>query len=224
MSKQLVYEVVYEEIKRRIEQGVWKAGERIPTLEELAGELKVGVSSVREAVRILGKQRILLVEQGRGTFVSDQLPEPAERYVAALEHGSWLQLTEARLVIEPELAALAAQRASAEERAQIVRSAEAMQRKMRAGQSFLQEDMRFHEQIAEAAHNDILSHTLRMLGDVLFDSRRQTMRIPGMDDKAAAYHLLIALAIQQRDDSQARSLMRLHIEDMRRELEAGRQP
>ncbi|WP_020617278.1 FadR/GntR family transcriptional regulator [Paenibacillus daejeonensis] len=221
MSKRLVYEVVYDEIKRRIEQGQWKVGERIPTIEEIAAELKVGVSSVREAVRILGKQKILLVEQGRGTFVSDQLPEQADRYLAVLEHSSWLQLTETRLIIEPELAALAAERATDEQRERIVQAAELMQKKVLSRQSFLREDMKFHEEIAEASQNEILANTLRMLGDVLLDSRRQTMRIPGMDDKAAAYHLLIAMAIKHRDVEQARELMRLHISDMQRELQSG---
>ncbi|MFS0725300.1 FadR/GntR family transcriptional regulator [Paenibacillus sp. 1P07SE] len=221
MSKRLVYEVVYDEIKRRIEQGIWKAGARIPTIEEIAGELGVGVSSVREAVRILGKQKILLVEQGRGTFVSDQLPEQADRYLAVLEHSSWLQLTETRLIIEPELAALAAERGNEAQIEQIVKTAELMHKKVLSSQSFLREDMKFHEQIAEASQNEILGNTLRMLGDVLLDSRRQTMRIPGMDEKAAAYHLLIAMAIRQRDAGQARELMRLHIGDMQRELQSG---
>lgn len=222
MGKKLVYEVVYDEIKRRIEAQIWKPGERIPTIEEIAAELRVGISSVREAVRILSKQKILVAEQGRGTFVRSQIPEQeAGSYLKVLEHSSWLQLTEARLVIEPELAALAAARATEDQRAAIHESAEAMMKKVRANKPFLKEDLDFHDRIADASGNEVLLGMIRMLGDVLLDSRRRTMRIQGMDDKAASYHLLIAKAIRQGNALQARELMRLHITDMIEELKAG---
>jgi GntR family transcriptional repressor for pyruvate dehydrogenase complex len=215
--KKLVYEVVYDEIKRRIEQHIWKPGDRIPTLEEISAELNVGISSVREAVRILSKQKILLVEQGRGTFVNERIPEPADPYLALLEHSSWMQLTEARLAIEPELAAMAASRGTAEAKRQILDLAETMQRKIKAGQAFLKEDIAFHERVADAAGNEVLRRMIRTVGDLLLDSRRKTMSIPGMDEKAASYHLLIAKAIGQGHAQQARELMRLHILDMMEE-------
>jgi GntR family transcriptional repressor for pyruvate dehydrogenase complex len=214
MSKKLVYEVVYEEIKKRIEQGIWKPGERIPTLEEISTELKVGISSVREAVRILGKQGILVVEQGRGTSVSDKIPEKADAYLAVLEHSSWMQLTEARLVIEPELAAMAAAKATPDEADAILRCADTMQRKVNSGKSFLKEDIEFHDLIAAASGNGILINMTRMISDLLLDSRRQTMSLAGMDQKAASYHLLIARAIKDGHAQQARDLMRMHITDM----------
>jgi len=217
MKKKLIYEVVYDEIKRRIEQEIWKPGDRIPTLEEISEELQVGISSVREAVRILGKQKILTVEQGRGTFISSQIPDHPNGYLAAMERASWMQLTEARLVMEPELAALAAEKASAEDKKAILTSAEAMQRKVKAGKPFLKEDIEFHELIAKASHNDILIHMINMVGDVLLDSRRHTMRIPGMNEKASSYHYLIAQAIMQGHPQQARELMKLHLVDMRDE-------
>lgn len=215
MKKKLIYEVVYDEIKRRIEEGIWKPGERIPTLEDISEELQVGISSVREAVRILGKQKILTVEQGRGTFISEQIPGNPNRYLAAMERASWMQLTEARLVIEPELAALAAEKAAPEDRDAILKSAEAMQRKVKAGMPFLKEDIEFHDLIAKASRNEILINMIHMVGDVLLDSRRHTMRIPGMHEKASSYHYLIAQAIVQHNPQQARELMKLHLVDMR---------
>lgn len=218
MTKKLVYETVYDEIKRRIERHEWKPGERIPTIEEIAAELRVGVSSVREAVRILHRQKILTVEQGRGTFVSDRIPENAHPYVEALERGSWRQLTEARLVIEPELAAMAAGKATPEEARRIVDTAERMRRKVERGEPFLKEDLEFHELVAQASQNEVLVQMIRGIADRLLDSRRRTMRLPGMDEKAASYHYLIAKAIEERSEQQARELMRLHILDMMKAL------
>jgi GntR family transcriptional repressor for pyruvate dehydrogenase complex len=215
LSKKLTYEVVYDELKHRIQDGVWKPGERLPTIEELSIQLNVGISSIREAVRILNKQKILRVEQGRGTYVREEIPEGATKdHLAFLENASWVQLTEARLVIEPQLAGMASVKASQAELDALVANARLMQKKVKNGLDFLKEDMEFHRLIAKASHNEVLYNMLEVIGDLLLDSRRHTMRIPGMDDKAAAYHTLIADAIAQRNQQQAIDLMRLHIQDM----------
>ncbi|WP_274650925.1 FadR/GntR family transcriptional regulator [Paenibacillus humicola] len=219
MRKKLTYEVVYDECMRRIREGVWKPGERLPSIEELAAELGVGISAVREAVRILSMQQILRVEQGRGTYVHDEIPaDRANDHLSFLENASWMQLTEARLIIEPELAAMAAEKATADEAAKIVSNARLMQRKVKNGRDFLKEDMEFHRLVSLASHNDVMVKMIGVIGDLLLDSRRHTMRIPSVNEKAAAYHSLIAGAISKGDAKQARELMRLHIEDMIGEL------
>ncbi|MGG1600633.1 FadR/GntR family transcriptional regulator [Paenibacillus naphthalenovorans] len=215
MSKKLTYETVYDEIKRKIKSGVWKPGQQIPPLEQLSVELGVGISSVREAVRILGKQKILRVEQGRGTYVeNDVTGAEGGRTLDFLEKATMLQLTEARLIIEPELAALAAEKATDTEAGEIVRTAETMRQKIRKKQDFFKEDLLFHELIARASHNEIMFHMLELIGDLLTDSRRRSMKWEGMDEKAASYHHLIAQAIAQRNTTQARTLMKSHLEDM----------
>ncbi|WP_245581054.1 FadR/GntR family transcriptional regulator [Paenibacillus ginsengihumi] len=219
MSKKLTYETVYEEIKRKIQTGVWRSGDRLPPLEQLAEELGVGVSSVREAVRVLGKQKILRIEQGRGTYVEDDLSEQPQDRLAFLEQATMLQLTEARLIIEPELASLAAEKATPEEVEAIVGTAEAMKRKVERRQDFFKEDVLFHELIAKASHNEIMQQMLALIGDLLTDSRRRSMKWPGMDEKASAYHHLIARAIAERNPTQARTLMRSHLEDMKAAFE-----
>lgn len=87
VNKKLTYETVYDEIKRNIKEGHWKQGEQLPPLEQLSAELGVGISSVREAVRILGKQKILRIEQGRGTYVESELTETPEHRLDFLEAG-----------------------------------------------------------------------------------------------------------------------------------------
>jgi GntR family transcriptional repressor for pyruvate dehydrogenase complex len=218
MSRKLTYETVYEEIKRRIRSGEWKQGEKLPPLEQLSAELGVGISSIREAVRILGKQKILTIEQGRGTFVVDDLSGAPGDRLDFLERATMLQLTEARLIIEPELAALAAEKATAEEAERIVKTALAMKAKVERGEPFLQEDMLFHELIARSAHNEVMFHMLDRISDLLVDSRRRSMRWDGMHEKASSYHFLIARAITDRNPTQARTLMRSHLEDMLAEL------
>ncbi|MFE5321019.1 FadR/GntR family transcriptional regulator [Paenibacillus sp. NPDC056579] len=221
LSKKLTYETVYDQIKQNIKEGVWKQGEQLPPLEQLSAELGVGISSVREAVRILGKQKILRIEQGRGTYVDNELSDAPANRLDFLERATMLQLTEARLIVEPELAALAAEKASAEEAQAILEAAEAMKRKIEKKRDFLKEDMLFHELIAKASHNEIMYHMLDRIGDLLIDSRRQSMKWEGMDEKASSYHFLIAKAIIERNPTQARTLMKCHLEDMLTEFRKG---
>ncbi|MBP1153889.1 MULTISPECIES: FCD domain-containing protein [unclassified Paenibacillus] len=215
MTKKLTYETVYDEIKRKIESGIWKPGQQIPPLEQLSVELGVGISSIREAVRILGQQKILRVEQGRGTYVeNDVTGSDGERTLDFLEKATMLQLTEARLIIEPELAAIAAEKATEAEAEAIMRTADTMRRKIRKKQNFFKEDLLFHELIARASHNEVMFHMLERISDLLTDSRRRSMKWEGMDKKAASYHHLIAQAIVQCNPTQARTLMKSHMEDM----------
>lgn len=221
MKRKLTYEIVYETIKNKIEAGVWKPGDRLPTIEEMSSELNVGLSSIREAIRILNQQKILRVEQGRGTYVREDISSNIARgTLSFLEKASWLQLTEARLIMEPELAAMAAKNRTQEQSEELLSNAAMMSKKAGKGQDFLKEDLNFHRLIAEAAGNEVILNMLAEISDLLLDSRRKTMRIPGMDEKASSYHILIARAISQHDEQKARDLMRMHIQDMLDELQA----
>src|SRR5690348_15313651 len=108
MIRKLTHETVYDVIKRNILEGVWKKGDKISTFQQLSDELGVGLSSVREAIRILVNQKILKPEQGRGTYVTSTTFDSAQDNIEFLGKATMFQLTEARLIIEPELAALAA--------------------------------------------------------------------------------------------------------------------
>ncbi|MGP4039246.1 FadR/GntR family transcriptional regulator [Gracilibacillus sp. D59] len=213
-KKKLIYEIVYEEIKKNIRDGKWQAGEKIPTVQALSQQLNVSISSVREAIKILSQQRILRVEQGRGTFVETQLSDNPNQTFDFLENSSIEQLTEARLVIEPELAAIVAERGSEEEVKSILQCARVMQKKMLAGEDFLEEDIEFHYLIAQATKNDVLLKMMTLISDLLYDSRRHSMKIKSQNEKAANYHILIAQAIKERNPLQARNLMNSHILDL----------
>ncbi len=212
--RKLAYEAVYDGIRSRISSGHWGVGSRIPTIEELAREFGTGVSSVREAVKILGKQGILSIEQGRGTYVAQHVAEPSGERLDALENATLLQLTEARLVVEPELAALAAAHGSPEMKRSILDNVAAMRKKMEAGNDFLREDLDFHRLIAAASGNAVLREMLQVASDLLLDSRRRTMKWNGMDEKTISHHLLIAHAIAEGREDAARFQMRLHLEDI----------
>ncbi|MBP1934535.1 FadR/GntR family transcriptional regulator [Ammoniphilus resinae] len=217
--KRLTYEVVYDDIRNKMKEGILKSGDQIPPVPQLAEELGVGISSVREAIRILAQQKIIKVEQGRGTYVSQNFEDqaPGDRF-DFLENASLIQLSEARLVIEPELAALAAEKATREEAEEILAAAKIMSEKVKRKQDFFEEDLGFHHLISKASRNEILAEMINAFNDLLLDSRRKTVKIKGINEKAASFHVLIAEAIVQKNPLQARRLMIAHMEDVLYEL------
>ena len=121
----LIYETVLEHIKASLLEGKLRAGSRLPTVNAMAKELGVGPASVREAYRVLETMGILEVRQGRGTTVAADFIEPAGRTedFKVAQQQSVSTVMETRRLIEPNVAALAAERATASEREAILNAA-----------------------------------------------------------------------------------------------------
>jgi GntR family transcriptional repressor for pyruvate dehydrogenase complex len=211
----LTYEAVLAEIKRRIAHGELRPGDRLPSVRQLAQELAVGTSSVREALRVLAATDVVRIEHGRGVFVNAQLPSIAELHARFTypDVSSVLHLMEARRIVEPELAALAAERASPRQLTQLHDLARRMERKFRAGRDWIDADLSFHRTLADASANPVIAGMLRGVEDLLLDSRRETMRDRAVSERACYYHKLIATAVAERRPRLARALMREHMED-----------
>jgi len=221
----LIYESVLENIKAELLNGVYKPGEQLPTVAAMAKNLGVGQASVREAYRVLETLGILEMTQGRGTFVSASLEslqtdedDGLISQLEFLEKQSFHHILETRKVLEPEVAALAATRASPAEIDAIMSAADEMDDLLRQGLDFVDPDVRFHELIFLAAHNPVLSKLLSALSDLFLDGRRFTNRIQGGPQKAVHFHQLIAHAIKERNPEGARALMYQHILDMERSI------
>ncbi|TFE29395.1 FadR/GntR family transcriptional regulator [Cohnella luojiensis] len=214
--KKLAHEEIIEKMKLRIASGDWKPGVRLPTMRQLAEHYKLSITAVREALRVLETQRIVSIEHGRGVFVSND-PEILDNPMVGLkgmEEGSLLQLLEARLVVEPELAAYCAARAPSSQAKRLLGLADRMEQEMSVGGNHFATDVLFHQTIADGANNPLLAQMLSVIADLSAQGRRDTDKLPNMPEKAVGYHRLIAIAIEERQADQARSLMKAHIQDM----------
>ena len=112
-----------ERMRQLIASGEWRPSDRLPSEAELSMQLGVSRSSTREAVRALVAARVLDVRRGDGTYVTSLSPELLLEgigvAVEVMQEDAIMELIEARRVIEPELTALAAQRADAGQLAEI---------------------------------------------------------------------------------------------------------
>jgi GntR family transcriptional repressor for pyruvate dehydrogenase complex len=209
-----VYSAVYADIEQRIRRGEWLPGGKLPSISSLARELRVGAGSVREALRALATMGLVRIEHGSGVFVADRLAIgdlPAHFQIRDI--GLLLALAETRRIIEPELAALAAERGSEQELHEIETLARQMEQRARQGVDFVVPDVQFHRSVARAAHNPVLLRMMESMNDLFVEMRTLTSQEPGMTARAVSYHLLIAEALRGRNSSQARLLMLAHMND-----------
>jgi DNA-binding FadR family transcriptional regulator len=202
----------------RIRSAEWALGEKLPGETSLAPQLGVGRSTVREAIRQLAGRGVLVSRQGAGVFVNAL--DVREDWVAVLSRADILAVTEARIAIETEAAALAAERRTPAELRAIRRALDRRAAHRSVIEEHVDADTAFHRAIVVAAHNPILVE----LFDSFIPRSRQAMidllRIgrAGDGDDIHELHVRLSDAIANRDSETAARLSRAHLPTIRARL------
>lgn len=190
-----------------LRSGDYRVGDRLPSESELGSSLAVSRSTVREAVRELTSLGVLEIQHGRGTFVRSLRPDLLLRSDSLLDRPNDRireELLEVRGIVEPEAAALAAQRASHEDierlRYDVERLAEAI------GQGIpVPEDLGFHLDLVRATHNAAL---WRVSGAIISFYQWDGHLPTGQD---VIDHREIYEAVRDHDPARARQAMIAHL-------------
>ncbi len=185
----------------------------LPPERELASQLGVSRTVVREATKRLELQGLVEVLHGVGIRRSGKLHKPLNGSVEFLipdAAGRLRQSLEVRLAVEPEIAALAAERASA---AQVRELRKVHTRLMEAADlpTAVEADIDFHRALAGSTGNGIFALILETLSDLGRESRMATISQAGVQ-RARIHHHAILTAVEARDADRARAAMRNHIE------------
>ncbi len=186
-------------------RGDWKEGDQIPAERELCQQLGVGRASLREALKALEIMGMIQTRLGEGTFVcgrSEFYSRPLLWAIAGSVKEDVTEITEARRLIETELAGLAAVRANAEDLKKIGRHLDLMEEAGHDNARFQTADIDFHLAIAEAAHNRILLNALHLIRNLM----KQWIGSA------------LFMAIAKKNPEQARQGMKAHLEAMAERL------
>ncbi|RSL33134.1 FadR family transcriptional regulator [Salibacterium salarium] len=215
MSK-IQYQQLLNEMTKKIEHKEWNVESKLPTINELASQYNVGVSTIREVFRTLESKGYINIQQGRGTFVSYDGSMQFTN-VSRSTFMKLLKLMEFRLMIEPLFADTAAKRASNHEIEMITESSEIMSKLAEDHKSTDDEDFRFHRLIVESTHNEYSVKSYLDIQEELKHLRIYT-KSPGMIEKAVHYHKMIAKSIANRDSESAKMYMESHMDATNSEL------
>src|SRR5712692_8412544 len=111
-----VFEQIAQQIEQRVLSGELHSGDRLPTERELAEQFHASRTAVREAMKTLAQKGLVDMRPGRGTVVIDETSEAMRHSLGLMirvgQAGSESNLVEVREILEPEIAALAAVRAT----------------------------------------------------------------------------------------------------------------
>jgi GntR family transcriptional repressor for pyruvate dehydrogenase complex len=160
----------------QIDQGALRPGDRLPTEAQLAVSHGVSRSVVREAVHRVKSRGLLVSRQGSGVYVAPPPPhQPLAFDPSVLESmTAVVQVVELRRVLEGEMAALAAQRATRRHAAGLKRALAAIDAATDAGSDAVEEDLAFHRAIGAATGNPQFTRLLAFLEQYLREAMRVT--------------------------------------------------
>jgi len=223
--EQRLYERVVEKVLDLISSGAWKPGYRLPSESKLSEAFGVSRTVVREAVKALEARGVL--ESATGSGVSVRL---ADFNMVSRSLQTYMQLTnlvdfeirlnEVRRVLEVELVALAASRATPEQRSQLRQICQQMRTGDKTAQQMAELDFRLHVTLAEATQNDLFKILLAPLIDQLRDHIILTWEdFPRPVNLVFDQHEAIVAAVENGDAEAARQAMIKHLAFSREVLE-----
>jgi GntR family transcriptional regulator, transcriptional repressor for pyruvate dehydrogenase complex len=201
----------------QIERGTLKPGERLPTEAQLGAVHGVSRSVVREAVHQVKSRGLLRSRQGSGVFVSMPPQHQALAFDPTVLESmqAVVQVVELRRVLEGEMAALAAPRATRSQIAGLRRALAAIDSAGDAGQDAVAEDLAFHRAIAEATGNPQFSRLLAFLEQYLREAMRVTKgneaRRQDFMEQVRDEHRALVNALAARDPGAARDCATRHL-------------
>ena len=188
-------------------------GEKLPNEVELARELGVSRTTLREALHALTSRNILEVRRGRGTFVSPQIAHINDYGFSDLEQlrGQLRDLFELREIFEPRAARLACLRATPEEMAEILSRGQAVDQCIRAGRDRTQADREFHAAIVRATHNEFMMRLLPMINQAVEAAVVSGEHKDQLAEDTRRDHALIMDFFRKRDAAGAEHAMAIHM-------------
>ena len=199
-------------------QGVYKYGEKLPNENELSETLGISRTTLREAIRILISEGLLVVKRGRGTFVADQFDQYTDSSMDVQElfkmKVTLRDLYETRLIFEPQAAALACKRATDKEIEQILALGEECQRQVKLdpqGKDRIASESAFHGAIIKAAHNDFLSQFMPTLTQTIEQTFALNYNLDVIAEDAYKDHILIMDFLKKRDGEAIKSAVTIHL-------------
>lgn len=223
LSRGSVSDAVADQILAAISSGEYQPGDRLPTEPDLARQLGVGRTSVREGVGKLRMLGAVEVRRGLGTFVTDQ-----DRSDARLAFIRWtaehryeiVDIFEVRISLETTAASLAASRATEAELDNLSEMAEAHGAAGEADdlELLVKTDQAFHEALLACSHNEALQRVYSILVPELVPYRTTSLALTGASTRSASDHRAIVSAIRCRQPAQAQAATLTHLSTLYEEI------
>lgn len=218
-----VSEVLARRIQRQISTGKLTPGVKLPAEREMARRYRTSRVSVREAYRSLEELGLIAIRRGAegGAFIADVDHAPVLRSLSMmLRLGKMTheELTEARMLVEPPIARLAARRALPEDIARLETVLSRQEAALKRTGSYKPFDLQFHRSVADCARNLPLKVLMNALADLAVEFIATVDVSQAVQLKVCEFHRLILDAIIDHDEEAAHTIMARHVTDVQARL------
>lgn len=201
-----------------------RPGDCLPSERELAKIMNVSRPSLREALRALLIMNIIESRKGSGTCITSLEPERLIEHIDiifTLDESTYTDLFDARKILEPGIAELAARCISGDEIARLEEIMEQAKEALDDPEAFLEIDLELHRRITEATGNGILTVFMRSISRLGVYSRRRTGERIGVRRRTLEDHRAIVAALKKHDPRAAHQAMAEHLAHIEKGLTNG---
>jgi GntR family transcriptional repressor for pyruvate dehydrogenase complex len=212
--------LVSDLIQEYIVGGQLKVGMELPPEREFAQQLGVSRFSLREALRVAQVKGLIEITRGRKPRVAKPTTSAASEAISLIlrrKENVFIELVEARQILECQIARLAASRVTNEQISRMRESIKRLEQDPDNIQLCVAKDFEFHEILIEAAGNRVIQIMLEPLSELLKESRFKTIQKKGIN-RAVTAHKAILCAINERDPDRASQEMHRHLKMAKEDL------
>lgn len=210
---------IYEEITTRLQTLVQndglKPGDRLPPERQLASMFGVSRNSVREAIKSLEQHGMLVSRPGAGTYIAEKSTANLATALGdafARERHRLDDIFELRILLEPQIAHLAAQRITQPDLEELRKLIGEFQKNLQDGLPVYYLDEAFHDAVTAATGNQSIIMLMDQMHDLLGESRDDALQSPARNAKSLEDHMKILSALHMHDPDRAREAMTEHLE------------
>lgn len=208
----LLTEQIEEQIVDYIAKENLKSGDKLPNEYSLAEKFGVGRSTLREAVKFLVVRGVLEVRHGSGTYVVSPIPvneDPLRLRGIDDKISLAMDLVNVRLILEPEIAMLAAMNATDEEVQELARLCNKIEDRILGDEPYIQADIAFHSLLAKCSKNVVMEQLIPIIDTAVMLFVNVTHKT--LVEETIKTHRAIVKAIQNRDSIGAKTAMLMHM-------------
>lgn len=228
VQKQNVVDVIYQQMKKHIQDGTWESGCKLPSEAELTQTFQVSRVSVRSAVQKLRDLGVVVTHQGKGTYVTRDVA----RYDVFSDNQPILHLSREefddmyvfRQTVEFRCMALAVKNATEDNIKELEQALNRMLVNKDDYKKYSQADFDFHLAIVKASHNKIFIHVMESLKGIYIHYLEELNRVLGITLESVEAHIKVFMALKNRDAQAATETLNAAMTHNVQALEGARHP
>lgn len=210
---------VAQKIEDLIKDQHYQVGDKLPNEFELATDLNVGRGTIREAIKLLAARNVIIIQRGKGTFVSENpglTDDPLGLSFIADKKKLSEDLMSVRVMIEPQIAMLAAQNATTAEIADMERLCLEIEQLIHENKNHEEKDIELHSVIAKSSNNVVVPTLIPIIQTAISLFINLTNR--RLKEETIVSHKKIVEAIKNKDELAAKQAMEEHLGYNKQEL------